>query len=91
MAVNCFGCLKAINDLDIFNAKFFSGPGIPEAELPRLFKRFSRLEPAGSTVSGAGLGLYFVRIVAEKHGGQVKADSGPDGGARFCVSLPRIN
>ncbi len=68
-----------------------SGPGIPEVELPRLFKRFSRLEPAGNTVSGAGLGLYFVRIVAEKHGGQVKADSGPDGGARFCVSLPRIN
>jgi signal transduction histidine kinase len=67
-----------------------SGPGIPEAELPRLFKRFSRLDSQGGAVSGAGLGLYFVRVVAEKHGGSVKADTGPDGGARFCVALPRI-
>lgn len=68
-----------------------SGPGIPEMELPRLFKRFSRLNEQGSAVPGAGLGLYFVRIVAEKHGGTVKADNVPKGGARFCVSLPRIN
>lgn len=67
-----------------------SGPGIPEAELPRLFKRFSRLESPGSAVSGAGLGLYFVRVVAEKHGGSVKTDNVTEGGARFCVSLPRI-
>jgi signal transduction histidine kinase len=67
-----------------------SGPGIPEAELPRLFKRFSRLNAPGSTVPGAGLGLYFVRVVAEKHGGSVMADNDPGSGARFCVSLPRI-
>lgn len=67
-----------------------SGPGIPENELPRLFKRFSRLSLQGSTAEGAGLGLYFVRVVAEKHGGSVKADAGPEGGARFCVWLPRI-
>lgn len=68
-----------------------SGPGIPVAELPRLFKRFSRLDAQGSAVPGAGLGLYFVRVVAEKHGGSVKADNVPEGGARFCVSLPRIS
>ncbi len=68
-----------------------SGPGIPEAEMPRLFKRFSRLNEQGSAVPGAGLGLYFVRVVAEKHGGSVRADNGPEGGARFCVSLPRIS
>lgn len=68
-----------------------SGPGIPVAELPRLFKRFSRLDAQGSAVPGAGLGLYFVRVVAEKHGGLVKADNVPEGGARFCVSLPKVN
>lgn len=68
-----------------------SGPGIPEAELPRLFRRFSRLNEQGSAVPGAGLGLYFVRVVAEKHGGSVSADNGPQGGARFCVSLPHVN
>jgi CHASE2 domain-containing sensor protein/signal transduction histidine kinase len=68
-----------------------SGPGIPEAELPRLFKRFSRLNAQGSAVPGAGLGLYFVRVVAEKHGGSVNAENAPGGGARFCVSLLRIN
>lgn len=67
-----------------------SGPGIPEAELPRLFRRFSRLNEQGSAVPGAGLGLYFVRVAAEKHGGSVKADNESGGGARFCVSLPRI-
>ena len=67
------------------------GPGIPEAELPRLFRRFSRLNEPGSAVPGAGLGLYFVRVVAEKHGGTVWADNAPEGGARFCTSLPRIS
>jgi len=68
-----------------------SGPGIPEAELPRLFKRFSRLNAQASAVPGAGLGLYFVRVVTEKHGGSVRVLNGQAGGARFCVSLPRIS
>ena len=68
-----------------------SGPGIPETELPRLFKRFSRLAATAGHTAGAGLGLYFVRAVAEKHGGVVKADNAPGEGARFCVTLPRIS
>lgn len=66
-----------------------SGPGIPPAERARLFSRFSRLH-SGSGVPGAGLGLYFVRVVAEKHGGAVGVEDGPQGGARFWVSVPRV-
>lgn len=68
-----------------------SGPGISAEELPNLFKRFSRLQPKAGQVAGAGLGLYFVRVVAEKHGGSVRAEAGPDGGTRFCVWLPPAN
>lgn len=50
------------------------GPGIPEKDLDKLFKRFSRLEQKGShSQSGVGLGLYFVQTILHKHGGQVHA------------------
>jgi CHASE2 domain-containing sensor protein/nitrogen-specific signal transduction histidine kinase len=65
-----------------------SGPGVPEAERARLFRRFSRLAAAGS-IPGAGLGLYFVRVVAEKHRGLAGVENAPQGGARFWVRLPR--
>jgi signal transduction histidine kinase len=71
------------------------GPGIPEAERARVFERFARLSPARSRDSGgAGLGLALVRRVAEQHGGSVRADRSPLGGARlevrfpFCATLP---
>ncbi len=69
-----------------------NGPGIAAEDLPRLFRRFSRIEGEDqSKTKGAGLGLYFVRIVAEKHGGEVSAESPPGQGARFCVSLPTLD
>jgi CHASE2 domain-containing sensor protein/signal transduction histidine kinase len=65
------------------------GPGIPGEHVPNLFQRFSRLEGQHQAgIAGAGLGLYFVRVVAEKHGGSVGVESVPGAGARFCVMLP---
>jgi PAS domain S-box-containing protein len=63
------------------------GPGIPEAEIHRIFDRFER---AVSTrhYGGLGLGLYIVRRLAEAHGGSVTVENPPDGGARFTVRLP---
>ena len=64
-----------------------SGPGIPEAELPRVFDRFYRV--AGSTAEGSGLGLAIVKTVADRLGAQVKlARSGTLGGLRAEVRLP---
>nr|WP_246420351.1 ATP-binding protein [Neoroseomonas alkaliterrae] len=62
------------------------GPGIPEAERERVFRRFHRLDSARST-PGSGLGLALVRAVATLHGLAVTLeDAGP--GLRVRVALP---
>jgi two-component system sensor histidine kinase MprB len=63
------------------------GPGISPKDLPHVFDRFYRsAESRGMT--GSGLGLSIVRSVAERHGGIVRAGTGPGGGAAFWFSLP---
>jgi CHASE2 domain-containing sensor protein len=68
------------------------GPGIPIDEQKNLFKRFSRMSANDKTAApeGAGLGLYFVHTVAEKHGGTVDIDSDLGQAARFNLSVPLI-
>jgi signal transduction histidine kinase len=62
------------------------GPGIPEAERERVFRRFHRLDAARAT-PGAGLGLALVRAVAALHGMTVTlADAAP--GLRVRVTIP---
>ncbi len=62
------------------------GPGIPEAERERVFRRFHRLDAARST-PGSGLGLALVRAVAALHGMTVTLeDAAP--GLRVRVTLP---
>lgn len=67
-----------------------SGPGIANADLPRVFDRFftTRARPEGERPKGAGLGLALVKAVAEAHGGDVSARSTPGNGATFRVTLP---
>jgi two-component system phosphate regulon sensor histidine kinase PhoR len=66
-----------------------SGPGIPEADLSRIFERFYRVDKARSRESGGtGLGLSIVRHLVELHGGEVRAINRPEGGATFRVRLP---
>ncbi len=74
--------LRVVND----------GPGIPEADLPRVFERFYRVEKARSRDSGGagtGLGLAIVKHLVELHGGEVRAANRPAGGATFTVTLPQ--
>jgi len=68
-----------------------SGIGIPRGQLKHVFKRFYRI-PARmmSQVKGSGLGLFIVRSVVERHGGQVFAESAGEGmGSTFTIVLPR--
>jgi len=60
------------------------GPGIAPAVLARLFEPF-----VSTKDTGTGLGLNVCRRVARDHGGDVRAENLPGGGARFTVTLPR--
>lgn len=63
------------------------GPGIAAQDLPHVFERFYRSAESRS-MPGSGLGLSIVRSVAERHGGVVRAGTGPSGGAGFWFSVP---
>ena len=65
------------------------GPGVPEAQLPRLFDVFYRGDAARTAPdSGSGLGLAVVKRAAEQLHGSVRAETGSPGGLCVTVSLP---
>ncbi|HEY7769857.1 ATP-binding protein [Longimicrobium sp.] len=64
------------------------GPGISKANQLRLFKEFSRVNPPGLRVRGAGLGLALSRMLTEAMGGSVGVSSIPGHGSTFWISLP---
>jgi len=69
-----------------------NGVGIPRAELKRIFKRFYRVHSrATEQVKGTGLGLFIVRSIVRRHGGEVLAERPGEGlGSTFTVRLPRV-
>jgi len=67
------------------------GEGIPVAEQESLFKRFARMKKHDKIGSGAGLGLYFVRTVAEKHQGSVDVESDVGTTTTFNLHLPVVD
>ncbi len=68
------------------------GPGIPEADLVRVFERFYRVDKSrtrdGRDPGGTGLGLAIVKHLIELHGGHVTAANKATGGAVFTIDLP---
>jgi signal transduction histidine kinase len=69
-----------------------TGPGIPEAELPRIFDRFYRGTNVGEArASGSGLGLAIARSIVEMHGGSIEVVSAVGRGTSFRAHLPRLS
>jgi two-component system phosphate regulon sensor histidine kinase PhoR len=68
------------------------GPGIPPADLDRVFERFYRVDKARARSArdpgGTGLGLAIVKNLVELHGGRVTAENRASGGALFTIELP---
>ncbi len=63
-----------------------NGTGFDAGRVAELFKPFGRLH--GPQFEGSGIGLTIVRRIVERHGGRVWAENRPEGGARFCFTLP---
>lgn len=65
------------------------GPGISDERKPRVFEPFTQgPETAASPNPGTGIGLALVAEFVRAHGGEVKVEDAPGGGARFIVALP---
>ena len=65
-----------------------TGPGIPETEQAKIFRRFYR-RSENSQIQGVGIGLYLARQIAERQGGYIKLSSRAGEGSTFSLYLPR--
>jgi PAS domain S-box-containing protein len=80
--------LRAAGDRAVLEVRD-SGVGIPQAEIPRLFERFHRIEGQQSrSFEGSGIGLALVHELVRLHGGTIEASSRVGEGTTFTVSLP---
>ncbi|MGH8833301.1 MAG: ATP-binding protein [Polaromonas sp.] len=64
------------------------GPGVPGDQRERIFEPFYRLPGASEREGSVGLGLALVKSISQRHGGTVRCEARPDGGASFIVELP---
>lgn len=67
-----------------------TGPGVPDAEQPRVWERLYRGD-ASRSERGLGLGLSLVRVIVDAHDGRVTLANRPEGGAVFEMRLPRVD
>lgn len=65
------------------------GVGIAAKDLPKLFKKFSRIDnPLSASVGGSGLGLYWAQQIIDLHQGSITVNSKVNKGATFTINLP---
>ena len=66
------------------------GDGVPEEDLERLLRPFTRLNTARSQANGAGLGLAIVDRVIKRHGGVLELSNRKEGGLTVRITLPLV-
>jgi signal transduction histidine kinase len=81
----------AVSDGDALELRIRDeGPGLPEAELEKVFDPFYRVEVSRSReTGGTGLGLTIARSIAEAHGGSLVLRNRSEGGLEAVLTLPR--
>ena len=65
-----------------------TGVGIPAEQLPHVFERFYRGDPARREADGTGLGLAIARWIADAHGARIDVRSAPGTGTRVTIAFP---
>jgi signal transduction histidine kinase len=84
-----FGANKGMVETAIVD----TGKGIPKENIPRLFRKFGRLEHSLTSIAevgGTGLGLYISQQLVELHGGKIWVESEEGKGSTFTFSLPVV-
>jgi len=76
-------CVRLVDSRQVEVAVSDNGRGIPADNLPRIFEPFFTFKP-----KGMGIGLSISRTIIESHGGQIRAENNPGGGATFRCTLP---
>jgi two-component system sensor histidine kinase KdpD len=66
---------------------FDHGPGVPEADIARIFEKFYRI-PVPEGAGGTGLGLAIAKGIVEAHGGEIRAENRSSGGLKVIITLP---
>lgn len=66
-----------------------TGNGIPSSDLKHIFKRFYRGKASSGEQPGMGLGLAYVKLLTEAHGGEITVDSTEGKGSCFTITLPQ--
>jgi two-component system phosphate regulon sensor histidine kinase PhoR len=78
-----------VSDVEVVFTVTDTGIGIPQAEQPRIFERFYRVDVARSRqVGGTGLGLAIAKHLVEGHGGRIWVESDIGQGSQFHFSVP---
>lgn len=67
-----------------------SGPGIPPADLPRIFEPSFTTKVSSGTLRGVGLGLFTAQAIVQAHHGTIEVDSAPGEGTTFVIRLPAM-
>ena len=65
-----------------------TGKGIKKEHIPKVFDRFSQLEPINHHSEGSGLGMAIVKSIVERHGGKIWIESEPGQGTAVYFTLP---
>lgn len=66
-----------------------NGNGISQSDLKHIFKRFYRGKESTGDKPGMGLGLTYVKLLLEAHGGDITAESTEGAGTCFIIRLPQ--
>jgi two-component system sensor histidine kinase KdpD len=82
-------CIRArVSDNSVIIEVADSGPGLAVGSEEKIFEKFFRGNHAGT--AGVGLGLPICKGIVEAHGGTLRAENRPEGGALFRITLPII-